>query len=193
MLSHFEVKFNNQLIYISCGHYAENSYTSNIFTGALSEYKGVLNCKVYNYEEFLDENMDAFLSEAFFSMTKNMVSRRNRFMLYGKFGVEFFSTSELLYTDTKIRLRLIRVRPNFNMISDNPKVSLGNADCSLYIRHIAHTDDYHKKRLDKLAYSFVKFMYLWTLAKTFYIPARRSQLNKENILSINLVQQIATA
>ena len=53
----------------------------------------------------------------------------------------------------KIGLRLIRARPNFYMISDNPKVSLGNVDCSLYTRRIALQDDYHKKRIDMLAYT----------------------------------------
>ena len=45
----------------------------------------------------------------------------------------------------KIRLRLIRARPNFHMISDNPNVSLGIVDCSLYTRRIALKDDYHNK------------------------------------------------
>ena len=66
-------------------------------------------------------------------------------MLYGKLEINFFSTSELLYPNMRIRLRLIRARPNFYMISDNPNVSLGIVDCSLYIRRIALKDDYHKK------------------------------------------------
>ena len=88
-------------------------------------------------------------------------------MLYGKLGIDFFSTSELLYPNMKIRLRLIRARPNFYMISDNPKVSLGIVDCSLYTRRIALKDDYHKKRMDVLAYAPVEYNCLETLAKTF--------------------------
>ena len=53
-----------------------------------------------------------------------MISRPDGFMLYGKLGVDFFSTSELLYPNMKIRLRLIRARPNFYTIIDNPNVSL---------------------------------------------------------------------
>ena len=75
----------------------------------------------------------------------------------------------------KIRLRLIRARPNFYMISDNPNVSLGTVDCSLYTRRFAIKDDYHKKRMDMLAYTPVEFNYLETLAKTFIIPARQNQ------------------
>ena len=65
-------------------------------------------------------------------------------MLYGKMGIEFFSTSELVYPNMKIRLLLIRARPIFCMISDNPNVSLGVVDCSLYTGRIALKDDYHK-------------------------------------------------
>ena len=59
-----------------------------------------------------------------------MLSRPDGFMLYGEFGVDFSSTFELLYPNMKIRLRLIRARPNFYMISDNPNVSLGIVDRS---------------------------------------------------------------
>ena len=80
-----------------------------------------------------------------------MLSRPVGFMLYGNWGVDFFSTSEFFYPKMKIRLRLIRARPNFYMISDNPNVSLGIVDCSLYTRRIALKDDNHKKRMDMLA------------------------------------------
>ena len=74
-----------------------------------------------------------------------LLSRPDGFMLYGKLGIDFFSTSELVYPNMKIRLRLIKARPSFYMISDNPNVSLRIVDCSLYTRRIALKDDYHKK------------------------------------------------
>ena len=89
--------------------------------------------------------MEAAFSEPFFTKRMKMLSRPDG-MLYGKLGVDFFSTSELLYPNMKVRLRLIRARPNFYMISDNPNVSLGIVDCSIYTRRIALKDDYHKKR-----------------------------------------------
>ena len=87
----------------------------------------------------------------FFTRRMKMFSKPDGFMLYGKLEVDFFSTSELVYPNMKVRLRLIRARPNFYMISDNPNVSLGIADCSFYTRRIALKDDYHKKWMDMLA------------------------------------------
>ena len=184
---------NNQQIYNSNGLYAHKSYISNNFKGAISEYKGVLHCEGYDYEEFPDEIVEAPLSEPFFTRRMKMLSRPDGFMLYGKFGVDFFSTSELLYPSMRIGLRVIRARPNFYMISDNPNVSLGIVDCSLYTRRIALKDDYHKKRMDMLAYIPVEFNYLETLAKTFIIPARQNQFIQENIFNNAPVCRIAIA
>ena len=88
--------------------------------------------------------MESLPSEAFFTRRTKMLSRPNDFILYGKLGVEFFSTSEMLYPDLKNRLRLIRAGPGFYMISDNPIVSLRFVDCSLYTGRIAPKVDYHK-------------------------------------------------
>ena len=69
------------------------------------------------------------------------------------------------------------------MINDNPNVSLGIVDCSLYTRRIALKDDYHKKRMDMLAYTPVEFNYMETLANTLIIPARQNQFLQENIFN----------
>ena len=193
IFSNVEVYINNQQIYNSNGLYAHKSYISNNFKGAISENKGVLHCKRYDYEDFPDEIMEAPLSEPFFTRRLKMLSRPDGFMMYGKLGVDFFSISELLYPKVKVRLRLNRARPNFYMISDNPNVSLGIVDCSLYNRRIALKEDYNKKRMDMLAYTPVEFNYLETLAKTFIIPAIQNQFIQENIFNNAPVRRIAIA
>ena len=149
------------------------------------------HCKEYGYEEVPDEIMEAFMSEPFFTRRMKLLSRPDGFMLYGKMGVDFFSTSKLLYPIMKIRLRLIRARLSFYMISDNPNVSLEIVDCSLYTRRIALKDDYHKKRMDMLAFTPVEFKYLETLAKTFFIYARQNQFIEEKIFNNAPVRPIA--
>ena len=79
------------------------------------------------------------------------------------------------------------------MISDNPNVSLEIVDCSLYTRPIALKDDYHKKRMDTLAYTPVEINYLETLAKTLIIPARQHQFSQENTFNNAPVRRIAVA
>ena len=57
-----EVYVNNQQIYNSNGYYARKSYISNKFTGAIFQYKEVLHCEWYDYEESLNEIIEAPLS-----------------------------------------------------------------------------------------------------------------------------------
>ena len=193
IFSNVEVYINNQQIYNSNGLYAHKYYISNNLKGAISEYKGVLHCEGYDFEANSENAMDNLLEYPFFSRGMKMFSRPDGFMLYGKLGVDFFTTSELLYPNMKVRIRLIRARLNFYMISDNPNVSLGIIDCSLYNRRITLRDDYHKKRMDMLAYSPVEYNYLETLAKTFIIPARQNQFIQENIFNNAPIRRIAKA
>ena len=122
-----------------------------------------------------------------------MFSRPDGFMLYGNIGIHFFSTSELLYPNMTIRLRLIRARPNFYMISDNPNVSLAIVDCSLYTRRNGLKDDYQKKRMDMVAYLPVEFNYLETHAKNFIDPAWQNQFIQSKIFDNAPVRRIAIA
>ena len=66
------------------------------------------------------------------------------------------------------------------MISDNHNDSLGIVDISPYTRRFALKDDYHRKRMDMLAYTPLEINYLEFLAKTFIITARQNQFIQEN-------------
>ena len=124
-----------------------------------------MHCEAgYDYEQD-PEGITNPLPEPFFTRRMKLLSRPDGFVLYGKLGIDIFSTSELLYPNMKIRLRLIRARPKFYMISDIPNVSLGIVDCSLYTRRIALKDDYHKTRMVMLAYVPVEYNYLETLPR----------------------------
>ena len=188
IFSNVEMYINNQKIYNSNGLYAHKSYISNNFKAAISEYNGVLHCVDYDYEQD-PEDINNPLADPFFTRRMKLLSIPHGFMLYGKLGIDFFSTPELLYPNMNIRLRLIRATPKFHMISDNPNVSLGTVDCSLYTRK----DDYHKKRMDMVAFAPVEYNYLETLAKTFILPARQNQFIQENIFSIAPIRRIAIA
>ena len=104
----------------------------------------MLHCEKYDFEANPEDAMNNPLEDPYFSRRRKMFSRPDGFMLYGELGVNFFTTSQLLYPNMKFRIRLIRARPNFYMISDNPNVILRIVDCSLNNRPITLKDDYHK-------------------------------------------------
>ena len=51
IFSNAELYINNHQIYISNGPYAHKSHIFNTFKSTLSDYKGVLHCEGYDYEE----------------------------------------------------------------------------------------------------------------------------------------------
>ena len=61
VFSNVEVYINNQQIYNSNGLYAHKSYISNNFKAAISEYKGVLHCEGYDYEQDPEDIANPFL------------------------------------------------------------------------------------------------------------------------------------
>ena len=141
IFSKAELYINNQQIYNSNGLYAQKSHVSNNFKSTLSDYQGVLHCDGYDYEG----DPENLLEGPFFTTRLKLYSRPGGFMLYGQLDIDFLTTSELIYPNMKVRIRLNRVRPN--MISENPTVSLGIVDCSLYTRRVMLKEDYHKKNV----------------------------------------------
>ena len=152
---------------------------SNNFRVGISQNQGVLFCEGFDHEESLDEIIEALVSQPFITRRMKVLSRPDGFTLYEELGVTFFTNSELLCPIMKNRLRLIRARPNFYVISDNFNVSLENVDRSLYTRRIALKEGYHQKRMDMLAYTPVEYNNLETLAKTYIIPSRQKQFIEE--------------
>ena len=160
IFSNKELYINNHQFYNSNGLYAHKSHISNNFKSTITDFTAILHCEGYDYEE----DPKNLLKGPFFTRRRKFYSRPDGFMLYGKLGIDFLTTSELLSPNMKIRNRLIRARPKFHMISENPNVSLGIADCSLYTRRVMLKEDYQKKGMSQLAYAPVEYNYMETLA-----------------------------
>ena len=100
IFSNAELYINNHQIYNSNGLYAHKAHISNIFQSTLSDYKGVLLCEGYDYEE----DSANLVEVPFFTRRMKLYSRPEGFMLYGKLGIDFATTSELLYPKMKVRI-----------------------------------------------------------------------------------------
>ena len=85
VFSNAELYINNHQICNSNGLYAHKSHISNNFKSTLSDYKGVVHCEVYDYEEDL-ENL---LEGPFFTRRMKLYSRPDGFILYGKLVIDF--------------------------------------------------------------------------------------------------------
>ena len=90
-------------------------YVSYNFRRAISDYKGVLHCEGCEHEIFLDEIIEATLPEPSLTRRTEMLTRPDGLILMvrGGGGVNFFSTSVLVYPNLIVKLHLIRDRLNF--------------------------------------------------------------------------------
>ena len=80
VFSNVEGYINNQQIYNSNKLFAHKSYISSVFMAAISEYKGVLHCKGYDYEQDPKDISNPLL-DPFFTRRMKLVSRLDCFML----------------------------------------------------------------------------------------------------------------
>ena len=62
---------------------------SNNFEEAISQYKVVLPCEGYNYEQDTEDITNS-LTDPFLTSRMRLLSRPDGFMLYGKLGIAFF-------------------------------------------------------------------------------------------------------
>ena len=73
---------------------------------------------------FLMKLCKRLYANIFFTKTIKLLSRPYGIMLCGNLGVEYFSTSALLYPNMKVRLRLIRARAMFYGLVTTPTLVL---------------------------------------------------------------------
>ena len=169
IFSDAELNTNNNQIYNSNGHYAHKSHISNNFKSTLTGYKGVLHCERYDYEE----DPEILLEGPLFTRRMKLYNRPDGFMLYRKLGINLPLTSELPYPNMKERIRRIRRWRDFYLISENPNVSLGFVDCSLYLTALS-----------------VKYNNMEILAKAYIIPAQQNQFFREILFNNAPIRQI---
>ena len=113
--SNAELYINNHQIYNSNGLYAHESHISNNFKNTLSDYKEVLHCEGYDYEE----DPENLAEGPCFTGRMKLYSRPDGFMLYGKLGIDFLTTSELLYPN---KIQTFQISSVFNWIQHLSKL-----------------------------------------------------------------------
>ena len=105
---------------------------------------------------------------------------KNGTTYYGKLAIDLFQCEKLLVPNTKVRLKLIRARPNFYMICYNPHVSLNVVDCSLFTRRVVVNEDYHQTIKYQLTHQPACYKFMETIARTFIILSVQNQFIQDN-------------
>ena len=179
---------NNPQIYNSNGLSAHKLYISHNFKEATSEYKAVLHCNELDNEYIFDENMGALFVWTVFHKENEKSHQTWQLYIVRHLGVEFFSTSEKLCPEVKIRLRLIGATPDFYMFRDNPNVCLGFVACS--IKSFALIVMPSRIIITKRSCGFHLF---GDSSKEFHFFARQNEFSQINFFNNAPVRRIAIA
>ena len=108
LFSNCEVYLNNQQVYNSNGLYGHKALISNEFNASTRNNEGILACHGYEFEkEPSDFEKSPFIDREEEPLLKN------GFTYYGKLAIDLFQCEKFLLPNTKVRLKLIRARPNF--------------------------------------------------------------------------------
>ena len=139
IFSNCEVYFNITMVYNANGLYPHKAQISNKFNSSAVSNIGIFACRGYSFEEYPDAfDMHPFTDRA------NFLGSGIFFSLYRRLAIDLPTCEKFLLPNNKVRVKLIRARPNFYMLSDNPNVSLKIVDCSLFTRIILVAEPNHQ-------------------------------------------------
>ena len=168
------------MVYNANGLYPQKARISSEFNSSAVSNKGKLACHGYSFEEYSDAfDMHPFTDRA------NSLGTGISFSLYGRLANDLFTCEKSLLPNTKVQIKLIRARPNFKMLSENPNVNLKTVDCSLFIRRSLVAEPNHQYLQWNLKREPAQNNNLETIARTFIIPCRKTNSYKK-INSITL-------
>ena len=153
------------------------TYVNNILHSLFSNSEVYLkNQQMYNLNGLYGHK--ALIANEFYASTSNNEG------IFSCHGYEFEKECEkLLLPNTKVRLKLIRARPNFYMTFYNPHVSVKVFDCSLITRNVVVNEVYHRTIKYQLTHQPACYKFMEKIALTFFIPSGLNQFYQENVFN----------
>ena len=145
-------------------------------------------CHGYSFEEH-PEAFDMYP----FTDRANSLRSGLTFSLYGRLAIDLFTCEKLLLPKTEVRIKLIRSRPKFYMLSDNPNVGLIIVDCLLFTRRTLVVEPNHQYLQCNLEREPAQNKYTETIARTSIISSRQNQFMQEKIFSNAPIRRITVA
>ena len=173
-------------MYNSNGLYGHKALISNEFNASTRSNECILACHGYEFEkEPSDYEKSPHIDR------EEELLLKNGSTYYGKLAIDLFQCEKLLLPNTKVRLRLIRARPNIYMISYNPHVFLKVLDCSLFTRRF--NEVYHQTIQYQLTHQPACYNFMETIAHTLINPSGQNQFIQENVFNNAPIRRVAIA
>ena len=188
LFSNCEVYLNNQQVYNSNGLYGHKALISKEFKASTGNSEGILACHGFEFEKKLSDYENSLFIDREEELLLN-----NGSTYYGKLTIDLFQCEKLLLPNTKIRLKLIRARPNFYMISYNSHFFLKVLDCSLFARRVVVNEVYYHTIKYQLTHQPACYNFRETIPRMFIILSGQNQFIHENVFNSAPIRRVAIA
>lgn len=184
LFSNVELYFNGEQVYNSNGLYAHKALISTEFLASRPENSGILSCQGYEYEEN-PGNLDDFADRK--------TNALDGISLYGRLSIDAFSCDKFLLPNTRVRIKLIRSRPNFYLCGADYGGQIQILHAVLNTRTVTVQDSMVKHIDQSLLREPAKYHFMETEARTFIIPANQNQFIEENVFNNAPIRRLALA
>ena len=110
-------------------------------------------CQDYVYEEQPNDVDDEAFKE------RKKTGTQEEINCYGRLHADIFTCDKLLLPIVNVRIKLIRSRPSFYLISDLDNVQARTIEASIFTRQVAVEESYFRKIKSTLAVEPARYNY----------------------------------
>lgn len=189
LFSNCEVYLNNQQVYNSNGLYPHKAFISNEFSSTHVENLGMLQCHGFEFEAKPGDTTSA-------AFTKRQAAlKTGSWTLYGKLSIDAFTCEKLLLPKTRVRIKLIRSRPNFHLICDKavPSGAIKISHASLFTRRVSVQEDYLRVLENQLTRQPARYHFNELDARQFIVSDGQNQFIQENVFNNAPIRRLVVA
>ena len=188
LFSEVDVKLNDVLITSTNNTYAYRAYLETLLTYGSESKSTQLSSSLY-YKDTPDkmDDADPLVATANVGLKKRYgyISEGKTVDMLGRLHTDLFYQQKFLPNDVTIRIRLIRSKNNFCLMSatpdDNFKIHI--SDCKIFVRKVKLSPSVFVAHAKALERGNAKYPLHRVVCKTFTVPRGNLDCSQENLFS----------
>ena len=188
LFSEVDVKLNDVLITSTNNTYAYRAYLETLLSYGSEAKSTQLSSALYYKDEagkMDDVDPTAALCNSGLKKRHAYISEGKTVDLLGRIHADLFYQQKFLPNDVTIRIRLIRSKNNFCLMSatpnDNYKIRI--SDCKIYVRKVKLSPSVFVAHAKALERGNAKYPLHRVVCKTFTVPGGNLDCSQENLFS----------
>ena len=188
LFSEVDVKLNDVLITTSNNTYAYRAYLETLLSYGSESKNSQLSAALYSKDDagkMDDANPLDAAANGGLKKRRAYISGGKTVDLLGRLHSDLFYQPKYLPNDVTIRIRLIRSKHNFCLMSATPNENykINIKDCKIYVRKVKLSPSVFVAHAKALEHGNAKYPLHRAVCKTFTVPAGNLDCSQENLFS----------